>query len=235
MSLPTAGNLKRKAVSVMGWSGLPYVAPFGAFVGFMYLEKVLPFSPQSLYPVRCMAALAVMVLVSRPVIRLRPSKTLPSLLLGAGVFIIWVGPDWVWGYRDHWLFSNTITGSAVSSLPPEARTDWIFLGFRVFGSAALVPILEELFWRGWMMRWIIRPDFLSVPLGTFTKSSFWIVALLFASEHGPYWEVGLIAGIAYNGWLVHTRNLADCILAHAVTNAMLAGYVLAYSEWRYWL
>jgi hypothetical protein len=74
-----------------------------------------------------------------------------------------------------------------------------------------------------------------VPLGRYTAVSFWAVALLFAAEHGPYWEVGLIAGVAYNWWLVRTRNLADCVLAHAVTNALLAGYVLVFNQWQYWL
>lgn len=201
----------------------------------MSLENALPFPPQSLYPIRCMVTIAAMALVSRRVIALRPSRPLASFLVGVGVFVLWVAPDWLWQYRDHWLFSNSLTGEAISSLAPEARTDRLFLGIRIFGSVALVPILEELFWRGWMMRWIIRPDFLRVPLGTFGTASFWIVALLFAAEHGPYWEVGLAAGIVYNWWLIHTRNLADCILAHAVTNALLAGYVVAYGQWQYWL
>ena len=47
--------------------------------------------------------------------------------------------------------------------------------------------------------------------------------------------MGLLAGIAYNGWMVRTRNLADCILAHAVTNACLAAYVLLAGAWDYWL
>jgi CAAX prenyl protease-like protein len=85
------------------------------------------------------------------------------------------------------------------------------------------------------MRYLIRADFESVPLGRYTPLSFWVVALLFASEHGPYWEVGLVAGVAYNWWLVRTRNLADCMLAHAVTNALLAGYVLVFGQWQYWL
>ena len=95
---------------------------------------------------------------------------------------------------------------------------------RTVSSALLVPILEELFWRGWLMRWLIDHDFLKVPLGKLSHlphSGWWRV--LFASEHGPYWEVGLAAGIIYNWWIVRTRNLADCILAHAVTNALLAG------------
>ena len=102
-------------------------------------------------------------------------------------------------------------------------------------SAILIPILEELFWRGWLMRWLIRPQFQSVPLGQYTPAAFWIVALLFASEHGSYWEVGLLAGIAYNAWIVRTRNLANCILGDAITNLMLAAYVLLFDKWQYWL
>ncbi len=74
-----------------------------------------------------------------------------------------------------------------------------------------MPILEELFWRGWMMRWLIDSGFQKVPLGNYVPSAFWLVAVLFASEHGPYWEVGFVAGIIYNWWMVRTRNLADCI------------------------
>jgi len=115
------------------------------------------------------------------------------------------------------------------------KNNLAFILLRSAGSFLLVPILEELFWRGWMMRWLIDMDFLKVPLGKYVPSAFWIVAILFASEHGPYWEVGLAAGIIYNWWLIRTRNLADCILAHAVTNAVLAGYVLVTDRWQYWL
>ena len=100
---------------------------------------------------------------------------------------------------------------------------------------ALVPILEELFWRGWLLRWLINPDFQKVPIGKYTPLAFWSVALLFASEHGAYWDVGLAAGIIYNGWMIRSRSLADCILAHGVTNALLAAYVLLSGQWQYWL
>jgi CAAX prenyl protease-like protein len=106
---------------------------------------------------------------------------------------------------------------------------------RCASSALLIPIVEELFWRGWMMRWLIDRHFLQVPLGKYSASAFWIVAVLFASEHGPYWEVGLAAGIVYNWWIIRTGNLADCMLAHGVTNAMLGGYVLLTDQWQYWL
>ena len=96
-------------------------------------------------------------------------------------------------------------------------------------------MLEEIFWRGWLMRWSIVRTFLAVRLGTYQATAFWLVAGLFASEHGPYWDVGLIAGIVYNLWLIRTGTLADCILAHAITNGTLAAYVLRAGQWQYWL
>jgi len=212
---------------------VPYVAPFAAFIALRWL----PFPPEWLAPIRFILVAAVLALLSRGVMPRRPRWILGSLLLGAAVLAIWIGPDVLWGpaYRDSWLFHNGVTGIARSTLPVRLRSNALFIIVRVIESAILVPILEELFWRGWLMRWTIRPDFESVPLGQYTPFSFWAVAVLFASEHGPYWEVGLAAGVAYNWWMVRTRNLADCMLAHAVTNALLAGYVLLFGQWQYWL
>ena len=109
------------------------------------------------------------------------------------------------------------------------------LALRLLRSFAIVPIVEELFWRGWMMRWVIDPDFEKVPLGTYSARAFWIVAILFAAEHGPYWDVGLAAGILFNWWMVRTRSLGDLILAHAVANLSLSAYVVAAGKWEYWL
>jgi uncharacterized protein len=106
---------------------------------------------------------------------------------------------------------------------------------RILRAVVLVPIIEELFWRGWLMRWLIHPRFETVKLGAFRPLSFGVTAILFASEHGPYWDVGLVTGILYNWWMVRTKTLGDCILAHAVTNACLCGYVVATHRWEYWL
>lgn len=196
----------------------------------------LPFPPEWLAPVRFVLVAATLAVFSRGVIPRRPAYPIGSVVLGAVVLAIWIGPDLLWhGYRDAWPFHNAITGAARSTLPVHLKSNGFFIAVRVIESAVLVPILEELFWRGWLMRYLIRADFESVPLGRYTPLSFWVVALLFASEHGPYWDVGLIAGVAYNWWCVRTRNLADCVLAHAVTNALLAGYVLLFDQWQFWL
>jgi CAAX prenyl protease-like protein len=214
---------------------LAYVAPFVAFIAVMAIEKALGLPPAWMYRIRCLVGLAVLLLVSRPLLSFRASRPLQSIALGVAVFAIWVAPDVLFGYRGHWLFENSFTGKAASSLPAGVRVNWEFLFFRVLGSTLLVPILEELFWRGWMMRWLINVEFTKVPMGTYKPAAFWIVAALFASEHGPYWEVGLAAGILYNWWLVRTRNLADCMVAHAVTNGVLSVYVLLTQSWQYWL
>ena len=210
---------------------LAYVAPFVLYVGMM----VLGLPPQVLFPLRLVIVSAVILAISRPYLTGKPSKPLASVVVGLAVFLIWIGPDVVFGYRHHWLFENAITGKAGSSLPSGLQANPLFLAVRVVSSVALVPILEELFWRGWLMRWLIRTDFLKIPLGTYQGFSFWVVAVLFASEHGPYWEVGLLAGVVYNLWIVRTRNLANCMLAHAVTNGALAIYVLTGGHWQYWL
>jgi CAAX prenyl protease-like protein len=212
-----------------------YVAPFVAFVAALGIERAANLPSQWLYPVRFAVVLALIVAFSRPYLKFRPNFPIASIAVGLATFVIWVAPDLVFGYRGSWLFNNSVTGSATSSLPPELKRNVAFIVLRCTSSFLLVPILEELFWRGWMMRWLIDRDFLKVPLGTYARSAFWIVAALFASEHGPYWEVGLLAGIVYNWWIIRTRNLADCMLAHAVTNAVLSAYVLCTDQWQYWL
>jgi CAAX prenyl protease-like protein len=190
--------------------------------------------PAFAYPLRSASALAVLVFCSRGLIKLRPSVPLASVLLGLGVFAVWIGPDLIWpGYRNHWLFANLLTGGAAPARTQEHSA--VFLFARVSGSALLVPIVEELFWRAWLMRWLVSPHFQKVPLGTYSTLAFWATAILFASEHGAFWGVGLAAGIAYNWWMIRTRSLADCTLAHGVTNGALAAYVLLTDGWEYWL
>ena len=203
----------------------------------MALEKTLSLPAAWLYPIRFFVVLGVLLCLSRPYLSFRTARPAMSVAIGIAVFVIWIGPDALFGpaYRHHWLFENAITGTAVSSIPAALRPHVWFLTVRAVSCTLLVPVVEELFWRGWLMRWIIDKDFTRVTLGTYTPVAFWAVALLFASEHGPYWEVGLAAGIIYNWWMIRTRSLADCMLAHAVTNGLLSWYVLQTGQWQYWM
>jgi CAAX prenyl protease-like protein len=191
------------------------------------------------YPFRFFALAAVLWVTSRNVVDLRCAAPALSVIVGIAVFGLWILPDLLWpGYRQSWLFTNSLTGAPETSIPSAelmSPMSPMVLLFRVLRAVVIVPIVEELFWRGWLMRWLIDHDFKRVPLGTYAPGAFWITAVLFASEHGPYWDVGLVAGIIYNWWMVRTRRLGDCIVAHAVTNAVLCGYVLWSGRWEYWL
>ena len=180
---------------------------------------------------------AVLLTISKDVVRsLRVRHAMPSVLLGLAVCAMWVAPDQLFpGWREHWLFQNSITGTVKTTIAPSELADPLVVILRVVRAALLVPILEELFWRGWLPRWIVNNDWQKVPLGTFNGMAFVATAVLFASEHGPFWEVGLLCGFIYNWWMWRTKSLGDLVLVHAVTNAALSGFVMVTKQYAYWM
>ena len=211
---------------------LAYVLPFGIFILFLGLQSVAPI-PQWL---KFVAPLVAAAWVSREALGMRLVYPFGSIVLGILVCALWVGPEFLFpGYHEGWLFSNSVLGHPASTATAAQKSDVVFIVLRILTSVMTVPILEELFWRGWLMRWLIGRDFEAVPLGTYDTLAFWAVAALFASEHGSFWDVGLATGLIYNWWMVRTKSIWDCILMHAVTNGCLAWYVLHYDRWMYWL
>jgi CAAX prenyl protease-like protein len=214
---------------------LPYVVPFGAVIVLLAVRPYLPLSPLTEQAVWILVMIAILASVARPVLNFRVRNWGGSVLVGIAVFALWIGPDRIFpGYHSYWLFTNSITGSVAATLPESSRRDAAVLALRTLRAAMFVPIAEELFWRGWLMRWLIAQDFREVPLGAWSARAFWIVAVLFAVEHGALWDVGLAAGILYNWWMVRTKSLGDVILAHGVTNAVLSAYVMFAGHWEYW-
>jgi CAAX prenyl protease-like protein len=218
----------------IGASSVPYIAPFFAFLIFLAARKAL--DSDLVEQIVCLSAVTLVIIRwSRPVLDVRLRHFGGTLLLGVAVFLLWVAPDNLFpGYRNHWLFSNAITGQVTAGISGASRSNPLVLVLRTVRASLLVPILEELFWRAWLMRWLIRPDFEKVPLGTYSRNAFWIVAVLFAAVHGPYWEVGLLTGAIYNWWMIHTKSLGDLIWTHAITNACLSLYVIFAGRWEYW-
>lgn len=213
-----------------------YVAPFAVFLVFLFVFERLPLAPAIKAPVWVLCLAPVCALCWPRWISWKPVRPLWSVGIGAAVFLIWIAPDLLFqGYRSLPLFSNPIIGHIQSPGPPAALHSAWFLGWRTARAVIIVPVVEELFWRAWLMRWLIDTDFKRVPLGAFTPFSFWLTAVLFASEHGPYWDVGLIAGVIYNFWMVRSKSVADCVLMHAVTNGLLCAYIIGAAQWQYWM
>ena len=223
---------------------LPRVLPFALFMVFIGLEEGLRFfvgkgvisiNPESLYylyPVKACSVGLLLVLFrnSYPEVSLRElretGKLLVSLVAGVGVFLLWIRMDWSFG----------IQGSPRGFNPElilDSQVRLFMTAARVAGAVLVVPAMEELFWRSFLIRYVVSPEFDKVPIGRFTWPSFLVTALLFGSEHHLFFA-GVMAGVVYNLLLYCTKSLAHCIIAHAVTNFLLGLYVLASSKWYFW-
>lgn len=149
-----------------------------------------------------------------------------AIAVGAGIFLIWIN------LTQSWMLLGEM-GKGFDPHQADGRMDWLLAGIRLAGSALVVPIMEELFWRSFIMRWVDKSDFLSVDPREVSHRGLFVSSALFALEH-TQWLAGFAAGFAY-GWLYRkTGNIWLSIIAHAVTNAMLGLWVLYTGNWRFW-
>jgi CAAX prenyl protease-like protein len=144
---------------------------------------------------------------------------------GVAVFVVWINLDFGWA-----TFGNSAGFDPTRS---DGSMDWTLIAFRMFGLALVVPVMEELFWRSYLLRWIQQQDFLALDPQKIGLRANLICAALFASEHS-LWLAGLIAGLVYNFIYMRTRNLWMPIISHATTNAVLGVWILATGNWQFW-
>lgn len=157
-----------------------------------------------------------------------------TLSIGTGIgllaLIIWVAPQ---------AFFNAparTDGFQPGFFGESGFPYWGNVGLRFFRLVIIVPIVEELFWRGFLMRFLVNEsDFRSVPIGTFTMKSFLITTAGFCLEHSPTdYPAAIAVGLLFNGVAYWTRSLTACVLAHAVTNLALGIYVMKTGQWGFW-
>lgn len=225
-------------------SPLYRILPFGifmAFIGidelarFLSLKGILPLNNTSLhylYPVKALTVGFILYAFRKYYLEINFNDfrklriTFLSILTGLVVFILWINMDWLLP------FQNKPTGFDLTQFNTGPERIFMIIS-RLFGAVIVVPIMEELFWRSFLIRYIIDQDFSSVPIGHFTLVSFSISTLLFGFEHHLI-LAGIMAGIAYNVLLYYTRSIAHCILAHALTNLLLGVYVMNTGAWQFW-
>ena len=223
---------------------LPRYLPFAVFMAFIGLNELLQtlathgllnLDASTLYYLYPLKTLVVGYLLFRfrkqyrelGIGRMsRLPTTLAVCCLGVLVFVLWVNMDW------------TLGGAATPSgfnpgLFPDPLLGMAMICFRIAGAVLVVPVMEELFWRSFLIRYLVDSDFGKVPMGTFTWGSFLFTVALFGAEHN-YIYAGIMAGVVYNLILYRTRSLTQCVLAHAVTNLALAIYVVSTGQWQFW-
>jgi CAAX prenyl protease-like protein len=215
------------------------IVPFAAYLAFIVIGDVLGRLgvPQDalrwLYPAKIALVALLLALFWRRYrelstdfsrFHLAPLQMLTALATGVLVLVLWISLDARW----------MVVGSPSGFDPRvDGRIDWLLVAIRIAGAALVVPVMEELFWRSFLMRWVDAPDFESVAPSQLTIKSFVITVVLFGVEHN-LWLAGIVAGAAYSLLYMRHRNLWSPILAHAVTNGLLGVWVVRTGSWSYW-
>ncbi|MFZ4777724.1 MAG: CAAX prenyl protease-related protein [Terrimicrobiaceae bacterium] len=149
----------------------------------------------------------------------------------AGLLVLglWLSPQVLLG------FPPRTTGFDPTVFSETPLIYWLTVLARFARLVVIVPLVEEIFWRGFLMRYLIREDFQSLPLGTYAARSFFGVAGLFMLVHSMAdWPAAFATGLIYNGLLVRTKSLTACVAAHAITNLGLGIYIMTTRQWGFW-
>ncbi len=224
----------------------PRVFPFLLFIAFIAIEGLIDylskyFSPLAtfaeydnyiFYPLKTVLVAIVLFLMWKRYSEINFKKGLTAknliigFLSGAVVFVLWINMD--------------IKYATISE--PKPYNPFIFdnptffyliISFRLFGSSLVVPIIEELFWRSFVLRYIINIKFEDVPIAKFTWVSFIVSSIFFGLEHN-LWLAGIMAGLSYCLVLYYTRSLFIAMFSHGITNLLLGIYVITTGNWQFW-
>jgi len=230
---------------------LRYCAPFGVWI---VLQSLLDATAAN-YAIRSAATLVALLALAPMACRFvaaqwrnRPDLSrlawLPALDLGlfggALVFVLWVAPEyWVPQSLADWY--RTWCCWPLGTLPPPATEPspyepavcgWTLTIAKLIGSAFIIAPAEEIFFRSFLYRWLQSRNFLAVPRTRFDLSAFLWMVLLFTLEHDRPLAAALCA-VIYG--LIYIRSgLFAAIVAHVLTNLLLALYVIHYGYWGFW-
>ena len=217
-----AGPASREAGGVPAASGV-FLGPLLAAMATALVTGIWVvgrFDPW--YGARIAAAAAVLVTVRGSLPSLRPSRAWTPVLVGVGVALVWVAAA---GASDDAL-AGAMAGLGV-------RERWAWVSVRLVGSILVVPVAEELAFRGFLLPWLVSPHFDAVPPRAWTWPAVLLSSLAFGAVHSEL-VLGTLAGLAFAFARLWRGRLGDAIVAHAVANAGVALAVVAMGRWRLW-
>ncbi len=109
---------------------------------------------------------------------------------------------------------------------------YAFLAIRFLGLAVIVPVIEEFFLRGFMMRYVVHEQWWKVPFGSVNRTAI-IAGTLVPMLMHPGELLAAFVWFSMVTWLmVRNRNIWDCVVAHGVTNLLLGLYVVWFDQWQ---
>jgi CAAX prenyl protease-like protein len=222
------GKIKAKLASS---PMLVRVGPFFVFLVLTSLPSVMgEASRYWLYLAKTMVGAGMLWMVWPYVSEMRWKISTEAVIVGVLVFGLWVGLDNLYpkfgksepGWNPHKQFG---AGTALA---------WFFIFVRIICGTLIVPPLEEVFYRSFAYRFIVRPDFQTVPVGEFRWSAFLITSIAFGLVHPQQWLAGILCGFAYQSLVCWKKRLGDAMTAHAITNLLLGLWVIWKGAWNFW-
>jgi CAAX prenyl protease-like protein len=206
------------------------VAPFAVFLILTALQgKVGPGSEYWMYALKTLIGVALVWAMWPIVTEMRWAFSWEAVVVGIAVFAFWVGLDThypKWGKIEKY-WNPFIEYGAGSTL------GWTFVIVRILGSGLVVPPLEEVFYRSFVYRYFIKPDFETIPLGVYSLNALLITAAIFGAAHYQ-WLAGILCALCYQGLVIKKKRLGDAMTAHAITNVLLGIYVVWKGAWQFW-
>jgi uncharacterized protein len=149
--------------------------------------------------------------------------------------VVWIASEYA---CQHVGFAHAPDASAIydpDQMLPNSWARWAFLSMRVAGPTLVVPVMEELFFRDFVMRALIMGvRFDAVPVGTFSWFSLLGMSALFGINHGwNFFIPGFLYGLMIGVLLIRTKSLGACMVAHGMTNWSLYLYVIYTKDWQF--
>jgi CAAX prenyl protease-like protein len=200
------------------------LVPFLGVLGAAMLARAASSQFEWFYPLRFFAPAVLLWHYRADYKKLNWRFGVVAVAAGAAAYLLWIS------FRPA---SGPYTAPlAIQSAPPYIALGWIVI--RICAATITVPVVEELAFRGFLMRWLVRRDFESVNPKSFHILALILSSFLFGLMHGQRWPEGSIAGLLYAAVLLRTGRIGDAVAAHATTNALLAIRVLTRGEWSLW-
>ena len=214
--------------------------PFGVFMVLLALRSLLDEEATAalrwLYAVQAGAAAGALAWLwrhyselERVRVRAAPRSFLTTGLavaVGLAVFGLWIQLTAPW---------MRLGEPSTTFVPVDAagQLQWPLILVRCAGAVLVVPLIEELFWRSFLMRWLDRRDFLAQPPQATSAYALIVSSAVFALGH-DLWLAAFIAGLCFGLLYRSTGRLWHAVLAHAVANAALAAWVIGQRDWAFW-
>ena len=239
-----------------------HVVPFAVFMVFMVLLQLVggfiewkhPDAPwwrrdpaQFVYPIQSLVALGLLIRYRR-FYRFDWSLkwTLAGVVFGAVGIGFWLLPTALY---DAWGLAGKTEG-LLKLLGVTERNEgfdpgifqnplayWSSLIFRFFRAAVVVALVEEIFWRGFLMRFVCdwEGDYWKQPFGRAAWLSFAVVTGLFMVAHAPVDYAGaFVYGSLTYLLCVWSKSLGACVIMHGTANLLMGLYIMKTGHYGLW-